>query len=106
MKLTVKERIQILSILPRQSNYINLRQIRDLEFALSFTDDEQSVLKFENLENGVVRWDDSGEQEKEFNLSEPQSKVISNALRAISSGAKLEMDMLDLYERFIPPVEE
>ena len=51
MKLGVKERIVLGSILPSEADFITLKIVRGLRESLSFTDEELQILKIQQYES-------------------------------------------------------
>ena len=103
MKLNVKERLLLLSILPRESDFVTLRIVKNLQTDLSFSEDEVKTYGFKTeAVNGqsVTTWNPSNDSEKEVNMGEKASDVIVEALRKINNEKKLTMEQLELYEKF------
>ena len=79
MKLGVKERIVLGSILPSEADFITLKIVRGLRESLSFTDEELQILKIQQSE-GMVNWDIEGEAqvgEKDFLITGKIFELIS-----------------------------
>ena len=55
MKLSVLERLLVMGLLPRESNFTNLKILRVAREALSFNDEENGLLNF-RIEGEQTRW--------------------------------------------------
>ncbi len=99
MKLDVKERMQLLNLLPKEGNVTTLRVIFDLRRSLSFSEKELKVLKFKSAGEQVT-WDAGKANIKEITISEVPRKMIQEAFKQLDEGKKLNIEMLPLYERF------
>ena len=63
-KLTVLERLLALTLLPKEGSYTDLKLVREARENLSFTEEENKLLKFRE-ENGSTMWNQFRTQEKE-----------------------------------------
>ena len=104
MFLSVRDRIILLQVLPRQGNVTNLRIIRDLEREMSFTEEEMKTFKFETTDQGV-KWDKTAEAEKEIVIGEIAAKLIHDAFKDLDKRNALSLEHLDVYDKFVVPVE-
>ncbi len=100
MLLTVRERLVILSILPKEGDFLTLKVLRKLQGDLSFTEEELKQYNFIEGE-GVVTWDDKVEQTKEIPLSMKATEIIVKALTTLNNIGKLKMEHFDIYEKFM-----
>jgi hypothetical protein len=100
----VSERISILSLLPDKGDYVKLKVLMKLKMSVGLTEDE--IKKWgvrQDLENGMVRWDDNGEAD--IPIGEVATGIIVDKLRDLDKGEKLPINLFDLYEKFIPTTE-
>ncbi len=101
MKLSIRERLILSSILPQEGDILTLRILRKLQSDLSFSEEELKQYKFETLDGGMVRWDNTVEQEKEIEIGEKANGIIVLALSKLNEQRKLKMEHLDIYDRFV-----
>jgi hypothetical protein len=104
MILSIKDRLLLLNILPKESNFITLRLVNDLMNSLSFTEDEiAEALIQEVIENGVktVRWDREKDIKKEFEFGEQTKKIIIDQLKELDEQKKITFDHFELCEKFL-----
>lgn len=104
MKMTVVERLVVLSILPKEGDYSTLKILRDLRMNLGFTEDEFKNWGIANdPESGMINWETNGEAE--IPIGEKATDIIGDALKRLNKEQKLGEHMFDVYERFIPTTE-
>ena len=105
MKLTVKDRIVILGLLPKEGDFKTLKQLREFREDLSFTDIENGSLNFKQTD-GVINWDEVDKDKPmtvEIDVSDSMFEVVSTALKGLDEKKGLNMDLFSLYERFVEP---
>lgn len=108
-KLTIIERLLLLTIIPNQGNITQLEIIRVLREMLSFNESENRVLNFvEDPATGSTRWDNKGAEmvgAPTFEIGRIQLKIIEKAMRGalknMSQQEALTQGHLDLGKRFI-----
>lgn len=101
MKLNIFERINLLSILPMQGDFMTLKIIRQLREGLSFTEEEHKVLKFKQLDDGRVSWDAKATKEKDIRTGNKARSIIREVLEGLNKEKKLRDEHFTLYEKFI-----
>jgi hypothetical protein len=100
MILNVRERLALLSILPKEGNFINLKLIRVLREELSFSEEESEVLKFKQSE-GIINWIEANDPMKNIVIGEIINALIVDILKTKDRDNKLTEDYISLYEKFI-----
>jgi len=107
MKLNVLERLILLNILPREGNFTNLKILRVAKEALSFTEEENKVLKFrqqdspDGTKGGAMMWEGEAVGEKEIVLGEVVTQLIAKELKRLDGEEKLTDEHFSVYEKFI-----
>ena len=109
MLLNVKQRLLLLNILPSESNYIELKVIREQQERLSFSDEELQRLKVKR-EGDMYTWDESLDEPVQIEINESARGIIKLAFRQLDQQGQLKVEFLPLYEHFIegedwPPQE-
>ena len=107
MKLNVRDRVILLSVLPREGDILSLKILRKLREDLSFSEDEQRLFEFkQDLERGQVSWDPKcTDAEKEVMIGVRGLEIVKEALEELNKQKKLHVDMLELYEKFVEKAE-
>lgn len=98
MKLSVKERVVLLSVLPAQGDLTTLKIIRKLREDLSFSEEEHKELKITQVGENGIRWE--REISKDVEIGEKANDVIVNAFKDLDKKKQLHMDHVDIYEKF------
>jgi len=103
VKLTVKQRINLQSILPQQGDFLTVKMIRVLREELSFTQKEHELLKFVQHPNGSVEWNNIVAEKcvKEIEIPETIVSVIKETLEKLNAQKKITEAHLDFYEMFM-----
>jgi len=97
------ERLVLLSILPKEGDFTNLKIIRKLRESLSFSEEENKKLNFKQGAGGIINWD--ANFEKDIHTGEKANDVIVEALKALNDQKKLTNDHYSLYEKFVETTE-
>ncbi len=100
MLLNVKQRLLLLNILPDESNYIELKVIREQQERLSFSDEELQRLKVKR-QGDIYTWDESLDEPVEIEINESARGIIKIAFRQLDQQGQLKVEFLPLYEHFI-----
>ena len=104
MKLTVLERIVLMGILPKESDFTTLKLVRELQNKLSFTEKEHKLLQFQNAPNGNMTWNQDGNRivgEVKIDIGDKMKSVIVDILQKLDKDKKITNDLYSLYEKFI-----
>ncbi len=100
MLLNVKQRLLLLNVLPDESNYIELKIIREQQERLSFSDEELQRLKVKR-EGDIYTWDESLDEPVEIEINESARGIIKLAFRQLDQQGQLKVEFLPLYEHFV-----
>ena len=100
MKLDVRERLVLLSVLPPEGDFITLKVVRKLKEDLSFTEAEIEQYKFVQNDANVT-WDNSVEQSKPIAIGTKAKEVIGDALKKLDKDKKLREEHISIYEKFV-----
>ncbi len=106
MELTIGDRIMLGAMLtPIAADVITLRIVRELQEELSFSDEENEALQFEN-QDGRISWDLTVPQTKEFDFKPAATRIIADQLKKANASKTLTLQQLDLYDKFCPEEAE
>ena len=100
MKLNIKERIILLGILPKESNFITLKIIRKLQENLSFTENEIKELEIKQHENQIT-WNQEKDIGHDIEIGEKATDIIIESLKELDKNKKITNDNFSLFEKFI-----
>ncbi len=100
--LDVKDRLLLLSLLPAEGDITSLRLIRDLQHALSFSEEEHAKFGIKERAPGEVQWDVASATPKDIEIGPKMLGIIRKTLEDMNSLKKLRLELLPLFERFVP----
>ncbi len=101
MRLNVNERLALLGLLPKEGDFLTLKVIRDLQEALSFSEEEHTALQFKELDNNQVVWLKAADPNKEFDFEPKATQIIVSSLEKANTQKKLTIEHMSIYEKFI-----
>ena len=105
MKLNVQERLMLLNILPKESDFITLKLVTKLQGELSFSEEEIKKLNFKSdvTKDGqpLKTWDIKQEVIIEIEIGEKMTEIISEQLKKLNDEKKLGFNHFSLNEKFI-----
>jgi len=99
MKLSILERIILSQLLPAQGTFLTLKLLRVLKEDLSFTEEENKILEFEQ-DGETLHWKEPG-VEREIEIGDTMNQIIVEALKELDKNAELTDQHFSLYEKFI-----
>lgn len=102
-ELTVKQRLDLQSILPQQGDFTTAKMIRVLREALSFNQEEHALLKFKRHPDGSVEWNAGAAENcsKEVEIPETIVTIIKELLEKANTAKQITEAHLDFYELFM-----
>ena len=103
MQFGIKERINLLGLLPREGNFIDMKVIRALQNALSFSeaDHKDFELQVEGEGGGQrILWNETKEKPKEVAIGPRARVLIENALKKLDETGKIGKGHLRLFDLF------
>ena len=105
MKLTLKDKIILSGLLPKEGSFEKLIIINDIQKKLTLTQEEIVEYEVETItivEKQSIKWNEKWiNAEFEIEFSEIELKNISDTFLKLSEENKLTMDLLDLYKLFV-----
>lgn len=99
MRLSVGDRLVLLSVIPQEGDFTTLKIIRNMKDDLSFSEEEHARLNFRQ-EGETMFWEENT-LEKEVNFGEKATDIIVNAFKKLNNEKKLRMEHYELYEKFV-----
>ena len=99
MKLGIKDRISLLTILPQQGDFVTLTIKQDLVEKIKITQEEIKELEIKS-ENGSTFWNPKKEVEMELEFTELEEKLVKDSLEGLNTKKSLNDDTFNLYKKF------
>lgn len=101
MKLNVMERLTVLSVLPKESDFATLKIVRVLQDTVGFDEAEWKECGIVQ-KDGQTRWNpEKGSVEKEIEIGEKATDIIKDAFKELNKAKKLTAQHLSVYEKFM-----
>lgn len=100
MRLTLKERLVIMTILPKEGNYVKMTIKSDIISKIKISQEDITSLDVVEKENGSIQWDGTKDTEKEFDLTELEEKMIKDELKKLDDAEKLNDETLVIFKKF------
>jgi hypothetical protein len=105
MKISVKDRLVLLGVLPEAGDFVTLKVVMELRMDLGLSAEEIELIELVQ-EGTLTRWNVEKDPNKEFKLSKAAKGIIEVALIQLDATKKLTADHLALYEQFVVGEEE
>ena len=101
MKLNLLERVMLISILPAEANFVDLRILTELKQACSFTEKEVKEYEITTTDNQVFWNPTKAEETKDIDIGARGLEIITKALTKLNDEEKLSAQTYTLYEKFM-----
>jgi hypothetical protein len=101
MMLSVLDRFALLSVLPKESDFLTMRLVSGLHGKVGFSPEEHGALKFSVNQDGTVTWDQGAASECEVALTDAECDLIAMSLRSKNDSRQLSLDHLSIYDKFV-----
>ena len=102
MELNVGERLSVLSLLPKEGNFITLKIVRKLQEELSFSEEELELYKIVQKDSKAT-WsvEEDEKKMKDVKFGGEGIAIVVKALKDLDKNEKLLPQQISLYEKFI-----
>ena len=97
--LTAKDRMAIIAILPTQGKLTDLVEILELIKTIKFTKEETESLNLKT-EDGKVTWYVTKEEDKEFEITFEQIKIIKDVIKKLDDENNIDISIVDTCLKF------
>jgi hypothetical protein len=109
-KLDILERLMLLGILPKEGTYANLKLLRVVKEALSFSDAENKKLQFKQDVGPdgqpMLFWNPNVKADKEIFFGDVVEGLIRATLTDLDKAGKITESHYSLYEKFMEGHED
>ena len=105
MKLTFKERLIVLGLLPTEGDITTIRTLTELRTALQPSAEEVESWEIRSEDNQIF-WNQDAEESVDIKVNAVAKMVIVAALNTLNTEKKLTADHLDVYELFVEEKED
>ena len=101
MKITfsVKDRLTLPGLLPKQGSMIGLEIASNIKDKLKFTPKEIELLQFKDRPDGGVSWSPGLEKPFEIEFEKSEIKLIKQGISQLDKAEQITSDQYDLCKR-------
>ncbi len=99
MKLSIKERVLLLNVLPSEGDLTTIKIVRELREGLSFSEEELEAGNIQTSDEGNISWGDNFE--KDVEIVGEALKISQDALTRLDEEKKLNVGHISLYEKIV-----
>lgn len=104
--LTVRQRVDLNGVLPREANFTAIKMIREVREALSFSDSDHKKIDLKYHANGSIRWSQLKAKllkKKKVEIAPTICELIKESLKELDKQNKLTEDHIELFDMFVTP---
>ena len=98
-QLNVGDRLMVISVLPKEGDFVTIRMIRGLIAKLGLSAEEITDFEIKS-EEGNVMWNSKGSVVLDFEFHEAEIDLIKKSLKRLEEDKKLTQDTFTVYEKF------
>ena len=100
MKLNVMERVTLLGILPKESNFATLRIVSELQKVLGLSEEDHKNFGI-TQEGNNINWNDKGKEEIEIKIGEKATDIIREELERLNKEKKITLQLYSVFKKFV-----
>ncbi|MCK5606643.1 hypothetical protein KAR91_32375 [Candidatus Pacearchaeota archaeon] len=104
--LTVRQRIDLNGLLPREATLTAIKMIREVREEVSFSDAEHKKIELKYHGNGSIGWNQLKAKllkKKKIEIPATICSMIKKSLQLLDKQGKLRDEHIDLFDMFVPP---
>lgn len=97
MKIDVKNRLLLISMLPAEGPLTQMVDVYDLVRELKLSDEEKQKISY--IESGsYVKWEHKDDPNKDINITSDQLKIIKEVIDKLDKEKKINLEMIPLIK--------
>jgi hypothetical protein len=93
--LTVKDRLLITQLYPKESNLVEQTIVRDISRKIEISQKEQEEIGLKSVQQGFT-WDQEKEKVEQVELSDIELSLLRDRVNALDAEKKITQQMLEL----------
>jgi hypothetical protein len=105
MLLTVKERILLLQVLPKEGDFLTQKIVRDLRSKAGLSEEDWKTYNIRTMPDGRVEWDATKDKGTEIPVGDKAKEIICDALKDLDKQKKVTDDFMPMFDKFLPNYE-
>lgn len=96
MKLTIKDRIVITQLFPKESDLKEMAYCKEIKEKVFMSSEEMDSIDFRILENGGMAWDDEKCVDKEIDFTIKEISFLDSQVDRLDLEKKITLDIVDI----------
>jgi hypothetical protein len=100
MKLSIKQRLILINLLPKKGDFVLLTVKQDLYDKIKISQEDIKLAEIKSTEKGLS-WNTEKDFEIEIEISELEHEMVKTILKKLDEEKELTDDTVDLYKLFI-----
>lgn len=101
MKLSIKDRLLIGQLLPKQGKRIEMIIAQSIIESINFTSKEITDFEIKDVDGGGVRWNTAKSIEADFPFTTEQLDLLKVGIKKLDDEAQFTIDLLPLYDKIL-----
>lgn len=98
MKLSIKERLNFGSILPKENDYVSSLLSRDILKKIDLSQEEIKKIELKNV-NNQLSWKNNLDKDIEVEFTAAELNVLNEAINKLDKANKISLSNLDIIEK-------
>ena len=96
MKLTVKDRIVVTQLFPKESDLKEMAYCKEIKEKVFMSTEEMELIEFRILDNGGMAWEDEKCEDKEINFTIKELAFLDTQVDRLDSEKKITLDIVEV----------
>lgn len=106
MLLTVKERILLLQVLPKEGDFLTQKIVRDMRSKIGLSEEDWKTYGIHTTPDGRVEWDATKDKGVEIPFGDKATEIVRDGLKDLDKQKKVTDDFIPLFDKFLPSYGE
>lgn len=94
MKMTIKDRLSLIQILPIQGSVSEMVDVYDLARELKLNDEEKTLCNYSD-DNGNIKWTPEKDPEKDVKLTSDQYKLLMKTIDDLDKQRRISLSLVE-----------
>lgn len=94
MKMTIKDRLSLIQILPTQGSISEMVDVYDLARELKLNDEEKNLCNYSD-DNGNIKWTPEKDPMKDIKLTSDQHKLLMNTINELDKQKRISLSLIE-----------
>ena len=95
MKLTIKDRLSLIQILPVRGSVSEMVDVYDLARELKLNDEEKKICNYKEDNNGGIKWDPYLDPMKDVKITSDQYKLLMQVIDEMDKQKNISLSLVE-----------